>query len=39
MKVLLVGNYNAWMKLHLEHVTEGFQCAGCEVIAADFQKN
>ena len=36
MKILLVGNYSSWMKLHLEHITAGFQQSGCEVIAADY---
>ena len=38
MKILLVGNYSSWMKLHLEHVTTGFQQTGSEVIAADYHK-
>lgn len=38
MKILLVGNYSSWMKLHLEHVTAGFQQTGSEVIAADYHK-
>jgi glycosyltransferase involved in cell wall biosynthesis len=38
MKILLVGNYCGWMKLHLEHITASFQKAGCEVIAADYHK-
>lgn len=36
MKVLMIGNYSSWMKLHLEHITAGFQQAGCEVIPADY---
>ena len=38
MKILLIGNYSSWMKLHLEHVTAGFRKAGCDVIAADYHK-
>ena len=36
MKILFVGNFSIWMKLHLEHLIAGYIHAGFQVIKADY---
>lgn len=36
MKLLLIGNFDSWMKLHLQHVISGYERAGCQVLTADY---
>lgn len=36
MKILFVGNFSIWMKLHLEHLIAGYRRAGFQVVTADY---
>ena len=35
MKILFVGNFRSWMKLHLDHLIDGYTALGCQVLKAD----
>ncbi|MBO5761403.1 MAG: glycosyltransferase [Lentisphaeria bacterium] len=36
MKILFIGNFSIWMKLHLEHLIAGYSRAGFQVSKADY---
>ena len=38
MKILFVGSFDSWKKLHLEHLISGYRQAGFDVLAADKNK-